>query len=439
MDAVHQVDSAVRHTLGSVAGKRYIVGLSGGADSVALLAAMHTAGYDCMAAHCNFGLRGEESERDERFAVSIASRLGVRLEVKRFDVDGWRKAAGGSVEMACRELRYSWFAGLIERFGAKAVAVAHHRDDNIETFMLNLMRGTGINGLCGMGIEVRQPVAVVRPLLSVSRRDILDYLSVSGLDYVTDSSNLLNDYTRNRIRNIVLPALRSEFPEADRGITLTMSHLGEAALFIRGAVGEMRRRYIGPEGEVNVGQLAAESKSSRFVMYELMSAKGFSRQQTDDMVDAAEAGRSGKCFEVGGQTWILHRGVLRKYVGHTDETDFVHAPDRLGPFIIKVVSGEPIVPSPEVAYFSTEVLTGEPLSWRYWLKGDRLKPFGMKGSRKLSDIFSDAGLAVDRKNSVPLLVKGDEIIWVAGLRHSRLYTVRSIGEEMVKVMLSDLR
>ncbi len=428
MEAAERINAAVRRTLGAPEGKRFIVGLSGGADSVALLAAMRAAGYDCVAAHCHFGLRGEESERDARFAAKIAEQLGAPFVMKRVDVEGWRSEHGGSVEMACRELRYRWFAELIEGYGAKAVAVAHHRDDNIETFMLNLLRGTGVAGLCGMGSEVRQPVAVVRPLLGVSRSDILAYLSERGLDYVTDSSNLANDYTRNRIRNLVLPAIREEFPSADHAIDLTMTHLREAAGFMEAAVGEMRNKYVGPEGEIYLGRMAAETPFAKFILHELMADAGLSRQQTDDAVEAALAGRSGKRFEAGGNTWILHRGVLRQASETTDAPE-----DGLWPFIIEVVSGEKIVPDSDVAYFSPEVLVGEPLRCRYWRQGDRLKPFGMKGSRKLSDIFSDAGLPVDMKERVPLLVKGDEILWVAGLRHSRLYRVETQGGKMVKV------
>lgn len=437
MDVVRHINSAVRSALSLAADERFIVGLSGGADSVALLSAMRAAGFHCVAAHCNFGLRGEESERDARFAASVASRLGVEIEMTRVDVPAWRATHGGSVEMACRELRYAWFARLIEKHRAKAVAVAHHRDDNQETFMLNLMRGTGIDGLCGMGTEVMQPVAVVRPLLGVARRDILDYLDAVGLSYVTDSSNLTNDYTRNRIRNVVMPALREQFPHAHRGISLTMTHLQEANDFIREALASYRTKYVGANGEIFIRRLVDESGSAPFVLYELLSPLGFSRQQTDDAVSAVSNSQSGRLFEVAGEMWLLDRDVLRRYDDQQPRNDTGSSDGRLGPFSVEIVEGEEIVPSALVAYFSPEVLHGQPLRWRYWRQADRLRPFGMKGSRKLSDIFSDAKIAVDMKGRIPLLVKGDDILWVAGLRHSRLYPVEEPGGKMVKITFND--
>ena len=183
-------------------GQPILVALSGGADSVALLRALHEAGCHSHAAHCNFHLRGDESMRDEQFVRDLCARLEIPLTVKDFDVAAWQQAHGGSVEMACRELRYAWFEQERERLQCSVIAVAHHADDQIETFFLNLLRGTGIKGLTGMS---RLSGHIWRPLLVVSRQDILDYLFEIGQGYVTDSTNAQNDYRRNRLRNIVLP------------------------------------------------------------------------------------------------------------------------------------------------------------------------------------------------------------------------------------------
>ena len=174
----------------SADGGPVIVALSGGADSVALLAVMTALGYDCIAAHCNFGLRGGESERDMAHASAVASRLGARLETVRFDVPARCAATGESVEMACRELRYEWFEKLKRRYGAQALLTGHHRDDNVETMFLNLLRGAGIRGVAGISAAGDRRMS---PMLAMSRADILDYLRLRGLDYVTDSSNLTTD------------------------------------------------------------------------------------------------------------------------------------------------------------------------------------------------------------------------------------------------------
>ena len=178
----------------------YLVALSGGADSVALLLLMHEAGYRIEAAHCHFGLRGEESDRDARFAADLCRRLGVRLHTVRFDTRAEARSHGESIEMAARRLRYTWFADLLRRHDLSAVCVAHHMDDDVETMLLNLVRGTGIHGLTGMAYA--RP-GVVRPLLDATRADILAYLAARGQDYVTDSSNADTAYKRNLVRHRV--------------------------------------------------------------------------------------------------------------------------------------------------------------------------------------------------------------------------------------------
>ena len=174
-----------------------LVALSGGADSVALLLVLHNLGYKCQAIHCNFHLRGEESNRDEEFVTSLCKRLGIALDIVHFDTTEYAKSHGISIEMAARELRYDAFEKQRKLIGAQAIAVAHHRDDSAETLLLNLVRGTGIRGL--RGIQPKNGY-IIRPLLCVGREDIIDYLKWRGQDFVTDSTNLTSDYTRNKIR-----------------------------------------------------------------------------------------------------------------------------------------------------------------------------------------------------------------------------------------------
>ena len=171
-------------------GSNVIVAISGGADSVALLAVLKSLGYNCIAAHCNFHLRGEESCRDERHVEAICSKLDVTLEKTDFDVPKRMAETGESLEMACRSLRYEWFETLREKYSAQALATGHHREDNVETMLLNLLRGTGIAGAAGISA---QNAGRVRPLLRFSKSEITEYLHRRGLDYVTDSSNLVSD------------------------------------------------------------------------------------------------------------------------------------------------------------------------------------------------------------------------------------------------------
>ncbi|MDE7443098.1 MAG: tRNA lysidine(34) synthetase TilS, partial [Muribaculaceae bacterium] len=169
-------------------GGKVIVGLSGGADSVALLSALRALNYRCVAAHCNFSLRGKEADRDQHHAQTIAMQLDAEWRTVKFDTKSYMQANGVSAEMACRELRYEWFNRLLEDAEAEAIAVAHHRDDNVETFLLNLLRGAGIHGLRGMKPRNGH---VIRPMLNCTRAEVTNYLSTKGLTFVTDSTNLV--------------------------------------------------------------------------------------------------------------------------------------------------------------------------------------------------------------------------------------------------------
>ncbi|MDE6491207.1 MAG: tRNA lysidine(34) synthetase TilS, partial [Muribaculaceae bacterium] len=219
----HKVlQSIARHRLIADDTRPVIVGLSGGADSVALLATLTALGYRCVAAHCNFGLRGEESIRDRDHSRAIADRLGCEWITTEFNTRAYMLQNGISLEMACRDLRYNWFAEQLNALGAQAIAVAHHRDDNIETLMLNLLRGSGIRGLRGMRPRNGD---IIRPLLECTRSDITAYLERRAIPYITDSSNLENDVARNRLRNIVLPCIYREFPQAPDTISRTIAIL----------------------------------------------------------------------------------------------------------------------------------------------------------------------------------------------------------------------
>ena len=193
-------------------GEKVIVTCSGGADSIFLLHILNKLGFDCVVAHCNFHLRGEESDRDENFVREFCEKENLTLLVEHFDTKKYAAENKLSIEMAARELRYTWFEKVREEHNAQAIAVAHHSDDSIETILLNMLRGTGLRGICG--IRPRNEF-VVRPLLCVNRKEIEDYLSEQGIGYITDSTNLENEYTRNKIRNIVMPILREINPQID--------------------------------------------------------------------------------------------------------------------------------------------------------------------------------------------------------------------------------
>lgn len=192
--------------------EKVVVTCSGGADSIFLLHILNKLGFDCIVAHCNFHLRGEESDRDENFVREFCERENLTLLVQHFDTKQFASENKLSIEMAARELRYTWFEKIRTEHNAGAIAVAHHSDDSIETILLNLLRGTGLKGICGIRPKNGY---IVRPLLCVNRKEIEDYLHEQGFEYIVDSTNLENEYTRNKIRNIVMPILREINPQID--------------------------------------------------------------------------------------------------------------------------------------------------------------------------------------------------------------------------------
>ncbi len=431
-------DTISRHGLLRREG-RVVVALSGGADSVALLAVLCELGYDCAAAHCNFHLRGDESTRDMRPAEAVARELDVALYVKDFDVAARQAATGESVEMACRELRYRWFYELLDREYAQCIAVGHHREDQAETFFLNLMRGSGVTGLAGMRYRNGY---VVRPLLDASRADIEAYLKGRGLGWVDDSTNAECDYARNRVRNRLLPLVEELFPGGTDGVLRSMAILRENADFHAEAMRRTVAPYINARGDIDLTALAAEPHAAA-ILYEHLRGEGFSRRQTDDMLAAAE--RHGGTFAASADhVRGVDHGMLRApragYRSGTDAVEVNPARDIFEPVRITVSRHNIAEFAPErdphTIYIDVRALEGD-ARWelRHWRRGDRMRPYGMGGDKLLSDIMADARLSADAKRQLWLLTCDDEIVWAVGLRASGLFTVGPDTREYLRLRL----
>ncbi|MBD5234223.1 MAG: tRNA lysidine(34) synthetase TilS [Bacteroidales bacterium] len=415
------------------AGAPVVVALSGGADSVALLAALSSLGYDCRAAHCNFHLRGEESMRDSRHCHMLCETLGVDLYVRDFDVEARRREhPGESVEMACRELRYAWFAELLDREGAQAVAVGHHREDRAETFMLNLMRGSGINGLTSMR---PRSGAVVRPLLPFSRAEIEAYVEACGLTFITDSSNASDAHRRNRLRNRVFPLLEELFPGAGDAVLRTISHLEAAGELYSEVVAERRQRYFPDGRSIDLALLKSSEPQAPTLLFEFLRPLAFTYTQVCDMIDASSS--SGAVFHsTDGETVAeINRGQLvvsdaRRLRLVAGECYTVNpARDITEPIRIAVTSDDvfafrPEALGPSVAYLDAAALEGNPL-WelRHWRRGDRIIPFGAKKSKLVSDLYAAARFSAEQKRNTWILTRNDEIVWIPCLRNSALFAV----------------
>ena len=401
-----------------------LVALSGGADSVALLRVLLEAGFDCRAAHCNFHLRGEESMRDERFVSDLCQRLNVPLTVKDFDVAAWQQEHGGSTEMACRELRYAWFEQERQRQGCGLIAVAHHSDDQVETFFLNLLRGTGIRGLAGMQ---RLSGNIWRPMLDISRRDILDYLRAIGQVFVTDSTNNENDYRRNQLRNLVLPAVEQQFPQAHERILDTMGNLRDDLDLLTSLVNEI----LPDERHISIEVLCSQPEAST-LLYHRIRHMGFNRDQCQQAIDAALNGHSGRQFV--GKGYIMHVNRQSLDIEATQEIQPTEIPvdlwsDLFSPVHVTISrNNAPFSPlmcdGKHTVAFSTDLLDCQRIVLRHWRRGDRIKPFGMQGSKLVSDLFADLKLDHADKHNTWLLEADGDILWVLGHRASALYPVK---------------
>ncbi|MDE6368917.1 MAG: tRNA lysidine(34) synthetase TilS, partial [Muribaculaceae bacterium] len=409
-------------------GDRVIVALSGGADSVALLAALVALGYDCLAAHCNFHLRGVESQRDMLHAQEVCKRLGVDFMVHDFDVAARQRETGESVEMACRALRYEWFDRLLTQERARAIAVGHHCEDNIETILLNLFRSTGIDGM--RGIKYRRGY-VIRPMLDCTRQQIEQYLAASGLTFIVDSSNSSDAHLRNRLRNHVIPELLRHFPNADRAILASASNLEAAARIYHRAIDGYRDKYISGDDKIDLlGLLSEAADDAPTVLRELLKDIGITSTQCADII--ASSNRSGlKFLAHSGTTVELDRGVLTIFrpkglTGPTRPSDPIPVDlrrDVLTPVNLRI-SRQHITEfapqrDPNVLYLDSASLSpGHKWALRRWRESDRIRPFGLKGTRLVSDLFSDAKYSAADKRKAWLLTCDDKIVWVLGLRPS---------------------
>ena len=276
----------------------FLVALSGGPDSVALLRMLIDKGHKVEAAHCNFHLRGKESNRDEAFCKTLCEKLGVKLHIAHFDTKEFAKLRGISIEMAARDLRYRWFAQLAQDTNAAGVCVAHHSDDQVETILLNMLRGTGLKGLLGM--RHRNGI-FVRPLLNMSRQDILAYLKRIGQDYVTDSTNLEDDVQRNKLRLDVIPMLETVTPAAKQNILRMADNLGDIEKVVEQSLSVALEKA---KAECAIGEAysmnAVRSYASpRLLLWNILSPIGFNRAQTEEILSSAQ----------GGKTWTAKRHV----------------------------------------------------------------------------------------------------------------------------------
>lgn len=413
-------------------GAPVVVAFSGGADSTALLAVLRALGYECVAAHCNFHLRGDESNRDMHHARQLADALEADCSIRHFDMQAELAAhPAESLEMACRRVRYAWFESLSDSLGAQAIAVGHHSEDRTETFLLNMLRGAGIVGLTSMNAVNG---AVVRPLLWATRQQIEEYLSARGLEYVDDSTNFENEFNRNKLRNIVLPELERLFPGASHAIMRSVANLESVRRLYLAQVEQVRAKYSAADGSLDLAGVAALPEAHT-ILIELLRGKGFTPAQCADML-AASVSSGARFHSTTGILGEIDRGRLTlsydATAGAVHEAEVavnlrrdVSEPLRLQITYHRVEEFGTPERDPNVAYLDTDYALSPAASWtvRHWRRGDRMTPFGASMSKLVSDLFADAKYSAAAKRKAWMLVRDGQIVWIPGLRASNLGTV----------------
>ena len=407
----------------------YIVALSGGADSVALLLLLKEGGFNVHAAHCNFLLRGSESDRDEAFCVDLCRQLGVELHRAHFATREYAEAHKVSVEMAARELRYNWFEQLRKDIGAVGICVAHHRDDSVETVLLNMIRGTGLRGLTG--IQPRNGY-VLRPLLCVSRDEIEHFLAKRGQKYVIDSTNLETDVKRNKVRLQVLPLLRTLNSAVSDNIQRMVENVAEAQIVLDSLLDNFKKH--------NTLELSELEKygSSEYVIYEWLKNYGFNGTQARQILEA-ETGKivsSSQGYDVlkDRERLIIER-TLKPFNPMRIPEEGMYVLDEKMRLSLRKCAAY-VSKKPFVATFDAQKVVF-PLTVRRVEEGDWMIPFGMRGRKLLSDLMTDRKMTVFEKRRQLVVVDAqDVIVWAVGLRIADSVAVAETTQSVLELILT---
>ena len=419
-----------------------LLAVSGGVDSMVMAELFHRAGCNFAIAHCNFALRGAESNLDEKFVASMAEVYGVKLFVKHFKTREYAGFNKVSVQMAARTLRYEWFDELIETEGYKAIATAHHLDDQIETFFINMLRGTGISGLHGI-LPMRDNI--IHPMMFAYRRNIEEYASDEAVGFREDSSNRSTKYVRNKLRHDLMPILAEINPDFKKTLTATIERVRESEMLLTHYFDDVRKHVLKQDEEaitISIADLMSYSPYEAY-LYELLQPFGFNRSVTEE-VAAGLTEISGKQYFspthrlVKDREFLLINSLGPAGAQPADEifiekdTTDLRSPLQLNFTIIDNYPGLKINKSGSIAMLDASKITW-PLRLRKWNEGDAFIPYGMTNHKKLSDFFIDNKFSIVEKENTWLLISGDEIVWLIGHRIGNAYRISDSTESILQV------
>ena len=426
---------------------KLLLTVSGGVDSMVMMSLAAAAGYSFGVAHCNFQLRGAESDEDEILVEREARRYGVEFYNKRFDTTGEMARTGESMEMAARRLRYAWFRELCDEHGYTAIAIAHHSNDSIETFFINMLRGTGLRGLTGITVQAGR---IVRPMMFATRKDIHDYAVAHHIPFREDSSNLTTKYLRNKVRLGLVPMLKEINPQFTTIMRRNISRLSQAQEFVTASMEMIMRQVVEEQSGIftlHIDRIDG-SLPRNYIIYEILSAQfGFKGDVVDMLCHALDNEATGKRFYA--RDWVavvdrqkivvaavaedddcetlVDRTMIRSYAGGSVlfyeycDIDFIETLDM----------------GDNVALLDADKLQF-PLKVRRWREGDWFIPLGMSGRKKLSDYLIDKKVSMVEKSRQFVLLSGDDIVWVIGRRLDDRFCITKKTENVLKIVRDNI-
>jgi tRNA(Ile)-lysidine synthase len=420
---------------------KLLIAVSGGADSTVLCELCKQTGYNFAIAHCNFKLRGQESDRDENFVRQLAEKYKVPVFVKAFDTITLAKEHKTSIEETARNLRYYWFASLLQENNFDCLLTAHHADDNIETVMMNFFRGTGVKGMRGILPKQKN---IVRPLLFARRKEIENYAAKNNIAFVTDSTNAESDYTRNYFRNELIPAIEKIYPETANNVLRNINRFGDVEILYDESIATIKAKLLEKRGnELHIPVLKlAKTKPLQTVIYEIIAEFNFTAAQVGEVEKLLDS-ESGKYITsathriLRNRKWLIISPLnvveeVSNYVIEKDDTIVLFAGGKLE--INTVSKPASLVTNADTAFIDATNLK-YPLLLRKWKQGDYFYPLGMQKKKKLSRFFIDLKLSIAQKENVWVLESDKKIIWVVGLRIDDRYKVTKENPNVLKLRL----
>jgi tRNA(Ile)-lysidine synthase len=419
--------------------QRILLAVSGGADSMLMLHLFVMTGFPMAVAHCNFQLRGKESEDDEHFVSDYCDQHNICLHIKKFDTTEYASDKGISIEMAARELRYNWFDELLQQQGFDFLATAHHQDDVIETFMINFSRGSGIRGLSGI-----QPKSgkIIRPMLFTNRSEILDFCARMKVGFRNDSSNAEVLYKRNLVRHKIIPLFEQINPAFRRNALRTIGTLNETEQLFQQQISEIRAAVFSEDEQgamIRIDKLMAYNPL-RTILFELIREFGFQPEQVDDIVDSLTK-ESGRKFYSENYRLIKDREYLLVTPNHSKQEKLFYIEENTPKLTYPLLlTFERMERTPGYRY-STSFHVADldldklefPLVLQHWKEGEYFQPLGMTGLKKLSDFFIDEKYSIPEKENAWILVSGNRPAWIIGKRMDDRFKITAGTRQILRV------